>query len=100
MNPYADLTEALEGLICQGYNTGFTAKKGSINARNHKYKINYSEIEINQAYHFRDPDPSLDAAIYAISSKKHSIKGILIIGCHNIPKCTRSIRQNALAAIY
>ncbi|MET3029430.1 hypothetical protein [Flavobacterium sp. UW10123] len=81
MNPYTNLTEALEGLICQGYSLSFTANRGFVNARNHKYKISYSEIQINHAYHFRDSDPDLDAVIYAISSKKHSIKGILIIGC-------------------
>lgn len=90
MNPYTNLTEALEGLICQGYNISFTANKGFVNARNHKYKISYNEIQVNYAYHFRDADPNLDAVIYAVSSKKNSLKGIVIIGCimmlQNSPK--------------
>lgn len=90
MNPYTNLTEALEGLICQGYNISFTASRGSLKARNHKYKIRYNEIQVNHAYHFRDSDPKLDAVIYAVSSKKNSIKGIVIIGClmmlQNAPK--------------
>lgn len=81
MNPYTNLTEALEGLICQGYNVNFIAKKDFLNSRDHQYKIDYSEIEVNYAYHFKDPDPKLDAIIYGISSKKHSVKGLIIISC-------------------
>ncbi|KRB55420.1 MULTISPECIES: hypothetical protein [Flavobacterium] len=81
MNPYTNLTEALEGLICQGYNISFIAKKNFINARNHNCKINYNEIVVNYAYHFWDPDPKLDAILYGFYSKKHCIKGLIIISC-------------------
>lgn len=90
MNPYTTLTEALEGLISLGYHINFTATKNFINARNHDYKINYSELEIDYFYHFSDPDPKLDAVIYGISSKKHSVKGLIIISwamfSENLPR--------------
>ena len=81
MNPYTNLTEAMEGLICQGYNISFIAEKDFINARNYKYKIHYNEIEVDYVYQFEDPNPKLDAVMYAISSKKHFIKGFIIISC-------------------
>ena len=79
MNPYTDLTEALEGLICQGYNINFTPEKDFIDARDHNYKVDYNEMEVRHAYHFSDPDPKLDAIIYGVSSKDHVIKGLMII---------------------
>jgi hypothetical protein len=81
MNPYTNLTEALEGLICQGYNISFIAEKDFINTRNHKCKIDYSEIEVNHAYDFKDEDPKLDAVIYGISCRERGIKGLIIISC-------------------
>ena len=95
MNPYTNLTEALEGLICQGYNINFIAEKDFINARNHKYKIHYNEIEVDCAYQFRDPDPKLNAVIYGISSKKHLIKGFTIISCSMLlENCLKEIKIN------
>jgi hypothetical protein len=95
MNPYTNLTEAMEGLICQGYNISFIAKKDFINARNHKYKIDYNEIEVNYAYQFRDPDPKLDAIIYGISCKKHCIKGLIIISSSMLlENCSQEIKKN------
>jgi len=95
MNPYTNLTEALEGLICQGYNISFIAEKDFINARNHKYKIDYNEIEVDYAYQFWDPDPKLDAIIYGISSKKHCIKGFIIISSSMLlENCLKEIKIN------
>ncbi|MFH6936310.1 hypothetical protein [Flavobacterium sp. FlaQc-30] len=79
MNPYTNLTEALEGLICQGYIMSFVAKKDFLDARHHNCKIGYNEVEIEHSYHFNDPDPKLDAFIYGVSSKDHIIKGIIIV---------------------
>jgi hypothetical protein len=94
MNPYTNLTEALEGLICLGYNISFIAKKDFINTRNHKYKIDYSEVEVNYAYHFKDLDPMLDAIIYGISSKKHCIKGLIIMSCLMMSEnCSQEIKK-------
>ncbi|MFV8269958.1 hypothetical protein ACNQGP_08470 [Flavobacterium sp. GT2N3] len=94
MNPYTNLTEALEGLICQGYNISFIAEKDFINARNHKYKIHYNEIAVDYAYQFRDPDPKLDAIIYGISSKKHCIKGLIILSCSMLLEdCSQEIKK-------
>ncbi|MDQ6532145.1 hypothetical protein [Flavobacterium sp. LHD-85] len=79
MNPYTNLTEALEGLMCQGYTMSFVAKKDFLNARNHNLKMNYNEIEVEYAYHFSDPDPRVNAFIYGVSSKDHIIKGLIIV---------------------
>jgi hypothetical protein len=78
MNPYSNLIEALEGLICQGYDRNFILKKDYLKVRNSHYKINYNEFEVQQIYYFEDPDPKSEAIIYGISSEKHHIKGLII----------------------
>lgn len=79
MNPYTNLTEALEGLMCQGYTMSFVANKDFLNARHHKCKMTYNEIEVEHVYHFSDPDPKIDAFIYGVSSKDHIVKGMIIV---------------------
>lgn len=78
MNPYNNLTEALEGLICQGYNRNFVLKKDFLKERNSREKINKNEFEVQQIYHFVDSDSKFDAVIYGVSSEKHHIKGLIV----------------------
>lgn len=78
MNPYNNLTEALEGLICQGYDRNFVLKKDCLKVRNSKEKINKNEFEVQQIYHFNDPNPKFKAIIYGVSSEKLGIKGLLV----------------------
>lgn len=78
MNPYTNLTEALAGLICQGYNINFVLEKDYLKERNSHYKINLSEFEVQHVYTFEDADPKFNAIIYGVSSEKHNVKGIII----------------------
>ena len=78
MNPYHNLTEALEGLICQGYNKNFVLKKDCLKVRNGKEKISLNDFQVQQMYHFDDPDPKFKAIIYGVSCKKDGIKGLLV----------------------
>lgn len=96
MNPYNNLTEALEGLICQGYDRNFVLKKDYLKVRNCKEKINYNEFEVQQIYYFDDSDPSLDAVIYGISSEQHHVKGLIIINRSILSKSDSQEIKNKL----
>lgn len=78
MNPYHNLTEALEGLICQGYNKNFVLKKDCLKVRNGKEKISLNDFQVQQMYHFDDPDPKFKAIIYGVSCEKDGTKGLLV----------------------
>ena len=58
MNPYTNLTEALTGLICQGYNANFNLENNCLSVRNHKYKVYADEFYIEDSISFEDPHQS------------------------------------------
>ena len=79
MQQYSNLVEAINGLKKQGYTEDFNLQQHCIECRDGQYKLFHNEFEIDKYYRF---DVSSDAAdqsiIYAISSEKHALKGILI----------------------
>lgn len=78
MNPYTNLTEALTGLICQGYNANFNLENNCLTVRNHKYKVYADEFYIEDSYHFEDPTPEYCCTIYVIQCTKYNIKGLML----------------------
>jgi len=79
MQQYTSFTEAIKGLRKEGYTEDFNLQQHCIECRNNEYKIFHDEFEIDKYFRF---DVSSDAAdqsiIYAISSAKYKLKGILI----------------------
>lgn len=79
MQQYANLLDAINGLRKEGYTEDFNLQQHCLECRNRQYRIFHDEFVVDKYYRF---DVSSDAAdqsiIYAISSEKHGLKGILI----------------------
>lgn len=81
MEYYDNLIEAINGLRSKGYVEDFNLKQNCLECRNGQYKVFHNEFEIDSYYRFEgDTDPSESSIIYAISSPKYDLKGILING--------------------
>ncbi|KOY86158.1 phosphoribosylpyrophosphate synthetase [bacterium 336/3] len=81
MENYSNLIEAINGLRNEGYNEDFNLKQNCIECRSGQYKIFHDEFHIDKFFRFDgNTDPSEESIIYAISSEKYKLKGILING--------------------
>lgn len=81
MEYYDNLIEAIHGLRSKGYVEDFNLKQNCLECRNGQYKVFHDEFEMDSYYRFEgDTDPSESSIIYAISSPKYDLKGILING--------------------
>jgi hypothetical protein len=81
MENYETLTEAINGLKEQGYKEDFNLKQNCIECRNGEYKIFHDEFQIDKYFRFEgQSDPADESILYAISSDKYHLKGILVNG--------------------
>ena len=78
---YDTLTEAIIGLRKDGYSEDFNLKQNCIECRNGMYKIFQDEFHIDSFYRFDgQTDPADENILYAISSDKYNLKGVLVNG--------------------
>jgi len=76
---YATSSEAINGLRRGGYEEDFNLIQNYIECRN--FKILHDEFHIDKFYRFEGfTDPGDESILYAISSAKYGIKGILVNG--------------------
>ncbi len=81
MEHYETLTEAMNTLKHQGYTEDFNLKQNCIECRARNFSIFHDEFQIDKSFRFDHlEDPSDQAVVYAISSDKYKIKGILVNG--------------------
>lgn len=80
MKSYDNLIEAIEGLKKQGYTEDFNLKENCIECRAGAYRIFHNEFEIDKIFRFEDDtsSPEGSSILYAISSDKYHLKGIMI----------------------
>lgn len=78
---YSNLIDAINGLREEGYVEDFNLRQHCLECRNGEYKVFHDEFVVDKFYRF---DVASDAAdqsiIYAISSDKHGLKGVLVNG--------------------
>ena len=81
MQQYSNLVEAINGLRKEGYTEDFNLQQHCLECRDRQFQIFHDEFVVDKFFRF---DVSSDAAdqsiIYAISSDKYNLKGILING--------------------
>ena len=81
MKQYSNLIEAINGLREEGYTEDFNLQQHCLECRDGQYQIFHDEFVVDKYFRF---DVSSDAAdqsiIYAISSEKFGLKGVLING--------------------
>ena len=81
MENYDTLVEAINGLKKQGYTEDFNLKQNCIECRNGDYKIFHDEFHIDKFFRFEgNTDPADESIVYAISSPKYKLKGVLVNG--------------------
>lgn len=79
MESYDTLVEGINELKKQGYTEDFNLKQNCIECRNGEYKIFHNEFEIDKFFRFEgDSNPDDSSILYAISSEKYKLKGILV----------------------
>ena len=81
MEEMTTMTEVINGLRKNGYVEDFNLQQNSLLCSSNHYSVFHDEFVIDQVYRFEgDSDPGDEATVYAISSPKYDIKGILVNG--------------------
>jgi hypothetical protein len=79
MKPYNTLTETLNELRKEGYVEDFNLQQNCLECRNGQFKVFSDEFVVDKYYRFEgESNPSDSAILYAISSDRHQLKGILV----------------------
>ena len=79
MENFDTLSQAIESLRSQGYVEDFNLKQNCLECRQGQFKIFHDEFEIDKVYRFDVmTDPGDQSILYAISSEKYKLKGLLV----------------------
>ena len=79
MKVFETLSEAINDLANRGYINNFNLKENCIACAENSINVHPDEFEIDEVYRFQQmSDPDDESILYAISSTKHNIKGILV----------------------
>jgi hypothetical protein len=79
MKPYNTLSEAINDLTKQGYKLDFNIERYCIWCDENNMQLQPDEFEIDEVYRFQEmSDIDNESILYAISSRKHDIKGLLV----------------------
>ncbi|MBA3828862.1 MAG: phosphoribosylpyrophosphate synthetase [Taibaiella sp.] len=75
------LSEILNKLRKEGYTVDFNLKQSYLGNHDDSYKLMHDEFVIDKVYRFEGmSDPDDEATVYAISSPRYNIKGVLVNG--------------------
>lgn len=79
MNAYETLLDALSDLKARGYTADLSLDGDTIDDKKNEIYMQSDDFDIDEFYRFEgESDPSDMSIIYAISSDKHRLKGVLI----------------------
>ncbi|MDX1685523.1 MAG: phosphoribosylpyrophosphate synthetase [Saprospiraceae bacterium] len=80
---YTTLLDAINDLKRRGYTSDFNVKQHCLTC-GEDFDLQTHEFEVDEMYRFEgDSNPDDSSIIYAISSEKHNMKGILVFA-HSI----------------
>lgn len=78
---FGTLSETINGLVLQGYVHDFNITDECIICRQTNETLSPDDFQIDKVYRFEgSSDPDYQSILYAISSLKHSLKGVLVNG--------------------
>ena len=81
MEEMTTMTEVINKLRNDGYIEDFNLQQNCLVCRNGHFSVLHIEFVIDKVYRFEgDSDPADEASVYAISSPKYNIKGVLVNG--------------------
>ena len=79
MEMYETLSEAINALRAQGYTEDFNLQSHCLDCRVGEIQLFPHEFEIDKLFRFYGPsDPDDESILYAISSAKYNLKGLLV----------------------
>ena len=75
------LSQAITALRAEGYTEDFNLQQDRLDCDKKELQLFHDEFVIDKYFRFEgESDPADEATVYAISSTKHNIKGILVNG--------------------
>lgn len=81
MEAFETVTAAIDGLRKKGYSIDFNLKSEYLECSGDTLRIHPEDFHVDAFYRFEGmTDPSDEAIVYAISSEKHRMKGVLVNG--------------------
>lgn len=79
MEPNNTLLQTMNDLRKEGYVEDFNLKQNCLECRDGQYKIFANDFKVDKYFRFEgESNPSDSAILYAISSDKHHLKGVLV----------------------
>jgi|SRR5690606_7236415 len=80
-NDIPTLSGTMARLKAEGYTEDFNLGFNCVHCRNEQLKVLPSEFQIDKFFRFEGAtDPGDASILYAISSEKHKVKGVLVNG--------------------
>ena len=81
MLTYETLSAATDALQARGYTLNFNLNGDHLHCAEHRIQLYPADFHIDEVYRFEgNTDPADEAVVYAVSSEKHQLKGVLVDG--------------------
>jgi hypothetical protein len=81
MKEMTTMSEVINDLRKQGYTENFNLQQNCLVCSDAHFSVFHNEFVIDKTYRFEgDSDPADEATVYAISSPKYGVKGVLVNG--------------------
>lgn len=78
---YGTLSQTLNGLKADGYTLDFNIQGDCVICHENNTVLSPDDFEIDKVYRFEgESNPDDEAVLYAITSLKHGVKGVLVNG--------------------
>lgn len=79
MHQYQTLSEAINDLVLEGYTCNFNINSNRIEDASNNIALHPDDFEIDEIFRFDGmTNPEDESILYAISSKKYQVKGLLV----------------------
>lgn len=99
MQTFDTLTEAIDALRKEGYTEDFNLAETCLECQGTHTRIEPEELSIDSVFRFEgNTDPDDEMILYAISSAKHKLKGVLVnaYGAYSEPISEELARKLAI----
>ncbi|MFS8616604.1 MAG: phosphoribosylpyrophosphate synthetase [Solitalea sp.] len=81
MSNLSTVTEVLNHLKAEGYTTDFNLQDNCLTCHGNALQLRPDDFFVDKHYRFEGAsDPGDEAIVYAISSPRHQLKGVLVNG--------------------
>ncbi len=76
---YESMVDAINDLKSRGYTKDFNLENDGIHCNTQMLRIHPEDFQVDEYYRFEGmTNPSDSSVVYAISSNKHKVKGVLV----------------------